>query len=136
MSGSPQWVLQDAVYTRLSGDSTLVTTLGASVYDYPPEGAAYPYVTLGESTEVPSDTMGQTGRDVTLTLHYWSQVKGMEQVHKIHNRVDELLNDWQPTGLTGWTSVILQLEFYEAFRDGDGATRHGVARYRALHVHE
>jgi hypothetical protein len=136
VSGSPAWELHKALHTRLSGDTTLTTTLGASVYDHVSPGTAYPYVTIGEATEAPNDTMGQTGRDVTITVHYWSQLKGVEQVYKIHDRVDELLNDWMPTGLTGWTSVVMRFEFFDSFRGPDGATRHGVARYRAEHVHE
>lgn len=134
MSGSPQWALQQAIYTRLSGDATLTSTLGAQVYDHVPEGAAFPYVTIGEVTEGPNDTMGKTGRDITITLHHWSQAKGMKQVHQLHNRVDELLDRWAPT-VAGWETVEMLLEFYDTLRDPDGVTRHGVSRYR-VYVHQ
>lgn len=129
MSGAPHGPLQDAIYTRLSGDATLVTTLGAAVYDHVPDSAAFPYVTIGDVTEAPNDTMGRTGRDITVTVHIWSQVKGMIQVSNIQNRVDALLDRWAPT-VTGWTATQMLHEFFETFRDPDGKTRHGVARYR------
>lgn len=133
MSGSPALPLQGAVNTRLSGDATLVTTLGAQVYDDVPDSAAFPYVALGEITEVPNDTMGKTGRDMTVTIHSWSQYPGMKQVKEIQNRVDVLLDRWLPT-VTGWNAVHMLQEFFETFRDPDGITRHGVSRYR-IHLH-
>lgn len=136
MAGSPLWELAQAIYARLSADAALTTTLGADVYDYVPEGADFPYVVIGDTTEAPEDTMGQTGRAVTFTVHYWSRYRGDKEVYQMHNRVDELLEGWQPSGLTGWTSVIMQHEFFDSFKDPDGITRHGVARYRAAHVHQ
>ena len=132
MSGSPSWELQQSVFTRLNTDATLVTTLGAAVYDNVPAGAAFPYVALGDVTEVPNDTMGRTGRDFTLTFHTWSQYVGMKQVKEIQNRIDQLLDRWAPT-VTGWTAIQMLQEFFETFRDPDGVTRHGVARYR-IHI--
>lgn len=132
MSGAPHGPLQDAIYTRLSGDATLTTTLGAGVYDHVPDSAAFPYVTIGEFTEAPNDTMGKTGRDVTVMVHVWSQAKGMLQVSNIQNRIDALLDRWSPT-VTGWSAVTMMQEFFESFRDPDGKTRHGVSRYR-IHI--
>ncbi len=134
MSGSPAFELQKAVYARLNGDTTLVTTLGASVYDDTPDKSNYPYVVIGECTEVPNDTMGTTGRDMTLTIHAWSQKPGKKQVKDILSRIDQLLDRWTPT-VVGWNSVQMLFEFSESFRDEDGITRHGVARYRT-HNHQ
>ena len=133
MSGSPAWPLQQAIYTRLSGDTTLVTTLGAAVYDDVPDSAAFPYVSIGDITEGPNDRMGKTGRDLTVTVHIWSQYEGMKQTKEIQNRVDALLDRWAPT-VTGWSAVRMLQEFFETFRDPDGLTRHGVSRYR-IHIH-
>lgn len=132
MSGSPAWPLQEAVYTRLSGDATLVTTLGAAVYDHVPDSAPFPYVVIGDDTEAPNDTMGVTRRDATITIHSWSQYKGAKQVKEIQARVDALLDRWTPT-VTGWTATQMLNEFKESFRDADGKTRHGVQRFR-IHI--
>jgi hypothetical protein len=129
VSGSAQWGLQQAVYARLSGDATLTSTLGADVYDETPQDAAYPYVVIGEDTELPDDTMGVTGRSMTLVLHYWSQYPGAREVKQVHARVDALLDRWTPT-VAGWSLTETQFEFFEIVRDPDGITRHGIARYR------
>lgn len=134
MSGSPAWPIQTAVYSRLSGDTTLVTTLGAQVYDKVPDSAAFPYVVIGDDTETPNDTMGKTGRDTTLTIHTWSQYPGKKQTKEIQDRVDELLDRWTPT-VAGWSATQMLQEFRESFMDPDGVTRHGVSRYR-IHTHE
>ncbi len=133
MPGSPSFPLQEAIYSRLSGDATLVTTFGAAVYDDVPDSAPFPYVAIGEITEVANDTMGKTGRDLTVTVHAWSQYKGMKQVKQVQNRVDLLLDRWAPT-VTGWAATEMLQEFFETFRDPDGTTRHGVARYR-VHIY-
>lgn len=134
MSGTPQWGLQAAVFTRLKNDAALTTTLGAAVYDDVPDGAAFPYVVIGDATEAPNDTMGRTGRDITITVHSWSRYKGQKQIKQLQNRVDELLDRWTPT-VAGWNTTKMLHEFYETFRDPDGITRHGVSRYR-IHVHQ
>jgi hypothetical protein len=133
MSGTPTWGLQQAVYARLNGDATLTNTLGAAVHDEVPDGAAFPYVSIGDVTETPRDTMGQTGRDLTITVHTWSQYAGMKQVMEIQNRIDALLDRWFPT-VSGWTATEMLHEFFETFQDPDGETRHGVARYR-IHIY-
>lgn len=132
MSGSPAWPLQQAVFSRLNGDTALVTTLGADVYDHVPDAAAFPYVVIGNVTEGPRDTMGRTGRDLDVTIHVWSQYQGMKQVKEIQNRVDELLDRWAPT-VTGWNATQMQQELFETFMDQDGITRHGVSRY-GVHI--
>lgn len=134
MSGSPAWPLQTAIFARLNGDTTLVTTLGAKVYDTVPDGAAFPYVAIGDVTEVFGDTMGKTGRDITVTIHAWSQYPGMKQVKEIASRVDELLDRWLPS-VSGWNATHFLQEFFETFRDPDGITRHGVSRYR-VHTYQ
>lgn len=138
MSGSPAWPIQTAVYTRLSGDTTLVTTLGAQVYAEVPDGAAFPYVAIGDDTEVPNDTMGTTGRDTTITIHTWARTTSTytrtKRTKEIQDRVDELLDRWTPT-VTGWSATQMLQEFRESFMDPDGVTRHGVSRYR-IHTHE
>jgi len=134
MSGSPSLPLQGAIMTRLSTDATLTTTLGAAVYDRVPDSAAFPYVVIGDDTEAPNDTMSVTGRDLTVTIHSWSQYPGKKQVKEIASRIDVLLDRWKPT-VTGWNTVHMLHEFFESFTDPDGVTRHGVSRYR-VHTYQ
>lgn len=135
MSGSPSWELQKAIFSRLNTDTALTTTLSCSVYDNVPanmDSSGFPYVVIGEVTEGPNDTMGRTGRDLSVTIHIWSRYVGMKETKEIQNRVDELLDRWAPT-VTGWNATQMQQELFETFMDQDGITRHGVSRY-GVHI--
>lgn len=134
MSGSPSWLLQQAIYTRLSGDTELVTTLGCDVYDVVPQGATFPYVAIGDVTEDPNDTMGRTGRDLAVPFHIYSQYAGKKEVKLIHERIDELLDRWAPT-ITGWNATQMQHEFFETSTEQDGITHRGESRY-GVHAHQ
>lgn len=134
MSGIATDPLQEAIDARLSGDATLTVTLGARIYDDTPDGEPYPYVVIADFTEAPNDTMGTTGRDLTVTLHVWSRFRGFRECNRIANRIDQLLDRWLPT-VAGWHTTAMLHEFYETLRDPDGITRHGVLRYR-IHVHQ
>lgn len=128
------WLLQQAVYGRLNASTALTSTLGAAVYDHVPAGARMPYVVVGETTAVARDTMGRTGRDVTMQIHVWSEYPGRKQIAEIQARVDTLLDRWAP-GVSGWYGTQMLLEYSETMRDPDGVTRHGVQRFR-VHVHK
>ena len=68
-----QFALQSAIYSRLSSDSTLTSTLGAAVVDEALQGQSYPFVALGEETTVDFSTKDVDGSDVTINIHVWSQ---------------------------------------------------------------
>ena len=126
-----QFALQEAIYTRLSNDSNLTSTLGSSVYDEVPEGSSYPYVTIGETTAVEYDTKDVDGSDQTLMLHVWSQYRGSKETKNIMDRLHDLLHDYS-LSVTGANLINLRFEFSDLVRDPDGITRHGVMRFRAI----
>ncbi len=50
MAEAASWALQRSVYQALAGSSDLTTLLGgARIYDDAPQGAAFPFITLGQS---------------------------------------------------------------------------------------
>lgn len=134
-SGDPTLALQAAVFARLNNDSTLTATLGVAVYDEVKSQAdgtpnpSYPYVQLGDDAEIPNDTMGTTGRDVTIALQFFSRTRGMKQVKQIRNRLDLLLDRWLPT-VSGWGATEMLFQSSEVFRDEDGITKRGLSEYR------
>lgn len=120
--------LQTALYGKLHGDATLLA-LVTGVYDDVPEDTNYPYVVIGEFTEEPLNAMGKHGKEVTATLHVWSQYKGFAEAYDIANRIQVLLDEVALT-VTGYTHVSTQYEFGESIREPDGVTRHIPLRYR------
>ncbi len=128
-----QWEFQQALFTVLSGDSNLTTTLGASIYDDVPDQQAvtFPYVTIGEDTMLDYSTKDVVGSDVTVNLHVWSRYRGSKEVKQVMDRVHTLLHDSNLT-VTGRNLINLRSEFSDVLRDPDGITRHGVMRFRAV----
>ncbi len=126
-----QFELQKTIYSTLSGDNTLTSTLGASVHDEVPQGTAYPFVQIGEDTAVDYSTKDETGAETTVVMHVWSRVAGSAQAKNIMDRVHTLLHDSNLT-VTGFNLVNMRMEFSDLIRDPDGLTRHGIMRFRAV----
>ena len=76
------WALQQAIYTALTGDSTLMAMI-TGVHDHVPQETAFPYVTIGESTARDWRTVGRKGAEATLILHAWSRSRGRKQAKQI-----------------------------------------------------
>jgi len=126
-----QFALQTTIYSTLSGDSNLTSTLGASIYDDVPQGSNFPYVVLGEDSSNDNSTKDVNGTSSTLTIHVWSEYKGSKETKQIMDRVHDLLHD-SNLSISGFNLVNLRYEFSDIMRDPDGITRHGVMRFRAV----
>ena len=126
-----QFALQTTLYTTLSSDNTLTSTLGAGVYDEVLEGASYPFVSLGEETAVDYGTKDLVGGETTINIHIWSQYKGAKETKEIMDRIHDLLHD-SNLSVSGFNLINLRFEYSDIMRDPDGVTRHGVMRFRAI----
>jgi hypothetical protein len=122
------WEVQKAIYAALTGDATLMGMV-TGVFDQPGQNQAFPYITLGEDTNVPDDLLVATGSQNTHTIHTWSRAAGMSQIKQIMDRVYFVLHRKQLTVATT-QAFECAIEFSETFRDADGQTRHGVQRCR------
>lgn len=117
--------VQRAFYSRLSKD------LDVSVYDWVPEDAPYPYVVIGEATELADNTHDSFGRTLTLTLHVWTKGHGgfgpaLEIVDNIQRSLDHRLD----MELEGFRLVTLRLDQTLTMRDPDPLIRHAPVRFR------
>ena len=130
MSADSSWELQQAVYGALTGDSTLMALI-TGVHDHLPQGAAFPYVTIAESTARAWGVVGVVGIEATLTLHVWSRVRGRKEFKQIMAEMHRILHDADLT-VTGHALIWLRFDFAETILDDDGATYHGITRFRAL----
>lgn len=129
---SASWALQQAIFARLTADPALLALLGAPrVYDDVPQGADFPYLTLGQSVVRDWSTGSDDGNEHILTLHAWSKANGKREALEILGSVRSALHDAALT-LTGHRLVNLRHEHSEARRDPDGDVYHGIARFRAV----
>jgi len=126
-----QFALQTAIFTLLSADNNLTSTLGASVFDDVPEETAYPYVQIGEDTAIDYSTKDLNGSDVSVNLDVWSRYRGSLEAKNIMDRIHTLLHD-SSLSVAGANFINMRFEFSDIIRDPDGITRHGVMRFRAI----
>lgn len=123
-------LVQGAFHERLTASPEL-TALITGVYDQVPETAAYPYIVLGESTEIPDNRLSGLGRQTTHTLHIWSQYAGYAQALAVLAVVVALF-DHQPLTVPGLHHVSTQFEFCQTLTDPSppGNLRHVPVRFR------
>ena len=126
------WELQKSLYSALVNDTALTALLsGAKVYDDVPQGTAFPYVTIGETTVRDWSTGSEEGLEHILTVHVWSRAKGRRQVHDIIDAMTARLHNME-LPVMGHNLVNFRHELSEARRESDGETYHGIVRYRAV----
>jgi len=101
------------------------------VFDDVPLDTAYPYVVIGDETATNISTKDKDFHEHTLTIHIWSQYRGNRDIKEIMEQVYAALNDVSYT-VSGASGVNLKHEFQTTLTEGDGITRHGVMRFRAV----
>jgi len=119
---SPLLPLQKAIYERLKASLT------CPVYDHVPDGAAMPYVAIGEDTAVDWSTKLEPGMEVAHTLHVWSDYSGMAETKQLIDQVVQALTG-SPHTVEGFAVVVASLDMIDTLRDPEGY-RHGVLRFR------
>jgi hypothetical protein len=125
--------LQRAVYTRLTGFSALTALIVGIYDDVPPDldNGAFPFVTIGDDTDIPFNTHSSVGGEHTITIHVWSRYRGKSEVKNIQSQIYNALNRYALT-VSGAVTVNCEQEFATSFLDADGITRHGAQRMRVL----
>lgn len=129
----PSWELQKAVYTAITGDADVKTVIGnpARVYDHVPEGAVFPYITIGEGGETDESTMGKRNEAHSINVHIWSQYRGRKEVKQIMAAIHPVLH-MSSLSLNGVDFAGMIFESSNILRDPDGLTWHGIQSFRAI----
>lgn len=120
--------LQDALYFRLRDDENLKQRI-TGVYDSVSEGAAYPYIVLGDDTVNEWSTKLTYGEEVTSTLHVYSDYDGKSEVKEILNLILKSLSE--PLSLDdGFFVEYSRMDFLETLTEENGTIKHGILRLR------
>jgi hypothetical protein len=101
------------------------------VFDDVPEGTAYPYIVIGDDTATNISAKGLDIHEHTLNIHIWSQYRGRRDIKEIMQRVYTALND-VTLSVSGALGINIKHEFDTTIVEGDGITRHGIMRFRAV----
>ena len=99
MAKDLSFTVQGVLYTVLTGDSALMAKIN-DVYDVAPEGAALPYVTLGQDVARAWNTKSKDGQVFDVSVHSFStrenlaEAKGIaEEVYRLLKNMSFLLGD-------------------------------------------
>jgi hypothetical protein len=135
-----------AVIGWLTADSALADVLstspsgGPAIYNDVPTGATYPYLVVGDATEIPFYTLGgktgSWGGRVTLSIRAVSRYRGDKEANEIVNAVKRCLDD-APLVVSGFPSVFVQFESANFYQEvaGGVTTRFGASLY-SVTAHE
>ena len=130
MANFSHYPLQQAVYGALTGDSTLMTLI-TGVFDRPPQGTAFPYITIGESNGSDWSSKTTVGMEHILPIYVWSREGGRKQSAQIMERIHTILHQANLT-VTGQTLVLMRFIASHILLEDDGWTYQGVMQFRAL----
>lgn len=126
------WVLQKAVYQRLTMDAGVLAVLGgAKVFDDVPRQVAFPYVTFGAARSEDWSTGDSEGLEHTLVLNIWSRVGGRREVLGVGEAVRAALIE-TPLVMPGHRLVLMRLQALDVRRGADGETYQGTLRFQVL----
>ena len=117
---------------RLVADGALTALLGgAQVYDEPPRGAAFPYVTLGEARIDRFLDRQRARRGAPAHAARLVAPGRPQEAHLIAGALLQALDD-APLTLADHRLVNLRFAVADVRREADGRTYHALVRFRAV----
>jgi hypothetical protein len=119
------------LFSRMSNDVTIISLVADRVYDDVPKDTAFPYITLGDDTWNDGGDKSNSGHEVTVTIHTWSQYNGRLETLRLQDALYNLIHE-KTIPLSVGQVVLSRLEYSTVMRDPDGRTQHGVQRFRFI----
>lgn len=127
VSESPLLPIQRALFELLDAE------LSVPVMDFALEDEPYPYVMIGEATEVPDNAHDRYGSDTTHTLHIWTEFEGWSQGLEIEAEIRRLLDHRKEAlAVDGFWVVTIRREMIRTLRDPNPRLRHVPVTYRVI----
>ncbi len=130
MASLGYYVLQKAIYEKLTGNSQLMAAV-TGIFDNPTQGTAFPFITIGD---VSSGDLSNLGKDVIeqqIYLHVWSREGGHKQASDIMEIIYGLLHNGTVT-ISGKTVVMMRFVTTKIQMESDGWTYHGIMHLKII----
>jgi hypothetical protein len=122
-----QLPLYGAIYAALTANPSI----GASVYDFVPQNAAYPHIEIGGGQALDWSAALMRGEQTTIEIHVWSRQRGRAEARELLGKIKDRLHE-QALSLSGATFIDCRFRDMDGpFTDADGTTQHGVIRFTA-----
>ena len=116
-------ITQKKIYEALNG------VISCPVYDNAPQGATFPYVTIGEANLTDNDTDNTQNVYISYVIHVWSQADGRKEIKTIMGQIYSALHltKFSESGYSFTENYFLSSD---SFVETDGKTRHGVQTFK------
>lgn len=122
--------LQKAIYQILAASLPLQSIVAGRIFDEVPQGEDYPYIVIGDDDLKPWDLDCKLGFEALITIHAFSRYKGRKEAKEIGAKIYDMLHNASIV-TDNFKSVVCVLDMQTTIVEGDGVTRHLVARFRA-----
>ena len=124
----------NAVQAGLFNSIGAISGLGATVYDFVPQNAAYPYVRIALDDASDFDCKNASGREFVSTIHVWARAAGAKTIKDIMDKIYQRLHHLPATlSVRGFGVVNVFCSFttsmVESAHDGGDKYQHGVMRF-------
>lgn len=127
--------VQKLVVDTLKADVAVAALVGARVYDQPPSGAMFPYVSIGPSDTVPVSGDCKRLSDETVQIDVWTSNQGRKLTAKrICGAIYDALHEFDGEPEAG-ALIELRVISVRVFSDQDPAVVHGVVTVTAQMEH-
>ena len=117
---SAQWEVQKAIYTALATDTAFMTKIGSRLYDEAPTNESFPYVTLGNMTEIKYNRLVNKGYEISARIDIYTKTGrlGYKPAKEILVEMNRVLNQ-KRFSMTGYNMIQIYFESSDTERDGD-----------------
>ncbi len=131
---SAEAAFQDALLAHLAADAGVQAALGdpARIFDAAPEGAAYPYLSVGRGVSEPSGAGGAELITHRLTLHLWTRDTGRRETKAMLGTVRAAAHEVSLALDGGFVLISCRAVYADVFRTADNRLAHGVLRVQAV----
>ncbi len=135
MSEDASYELQVALVARFKNSARLSTLVQGRIYDRVPRDkttgevkAEFPFISLGQDSEIPLDADCVRATDFILPIDVWSRGIGYTEAKRIARAIEDELYDTE-LPLADNAFVALEYQGRELMRDPDGLTSRAAMRY-------
>jgi hypothetical protein len=131
---SAEAAFQEALLALLSDDTGVLGALGdpPRIFDGAPEGAAYPYLTVGRGVSELKDASDVDLIEHRLTLHLWTRDIARRDSKDMLGHIRATAHEASFALAGGYTLISCRVVYSDVFRTADSRLAHGVLRVKAL----
>lgn len=123
--------LQKAIFERLTTYAPLVALIGQRVYDDPPTGAVYPFVSFGPMDAVPLEVECFEGATQNVQIDVWSDSQaGQVEAKEITDHVKTALHKFT-ANLSDGALIGMRVTLMRVIPDPEKHITHGVLQIEA-----